>query len=127
MLRACPHSSTHSGKHCPLGRGGKAGRNLTVWGLIQGKQKFQALGIVLPITSPATGRLEQLHEESDHCGCRTPCSDRHSHGKPEGSLVATLLSPFLPIRGNVKEKKPGETYSERLPLVMFVGALQEQV
>lgn len=113
MLRACPHSSTHSGKHCPLGRGGEAGRNLTVWGLIQGKQKFQAFGTVLPITSPATGRLEQLREEGLTAAVAThPAVTSIPMASQQAPLVATLLGPFLMLRGNPKEnslEKPSQS------------------
>lgn len=113
MLRACPHSSTHSGKHCPLGRGGEAGRNLTVWGLIQGKQKFQAFGTVLPITAAATGRLELLREEGLTAAVAThPAVTGIPIASQEAPLLATLLGLFLTLRGNPKEnimKKPSQS------------------
>lgn len=93
MLRACPHSSTHSGKRCPPGRGGEAGRNPPVWGLIQGNQKCQAFGTVLSITSPATGRLEQLHEEGLTTAVAThPALTGIPRASQQAPLVATLLA-----------------------------------
>lgn len=93
MLWACPHSSTHSGKHCPLGRGGEAGRNPTSWGLSEGKQKFQAFGTVLPITPPAMRRLEQLPKEGLTAVVAThPVLTVIPMASQQAPLVATLLT-----------------------------------
>lgn len=49
---------------------------------------------------------------SDRCGCHTPCSDRHSRGKPAGSPCCHTTWPFPHVKRKSQGKQPGETFSE---------------